>query len=150
MKADTKDIIGGGAIALAGGCTFYIATGYNIGTAAQMGPGFFPIVVSGFLILLGLLIMGFAFLRSGAMPMPAWRQLIAVLVSVLVFAFTVSTLGLVPAVMAVVICSALGDKAARPMTTFLLAVSLSIATWILFAKLLGLAMPALLWPVIIY
>ena len=47
MQADTKDVVGGSALVLTGLYMFYAATGYRIGTPQQMGPGYFPMMVSG-------------------------------------------------------------------------------------------------------
>ena len=149
MRADTKDLVGGGALALTGLYMFYAATSYRIGTAQQMGPGYFPMIVSGLLLLLGVMIAGLALTRSGSIEKPEWRPLIAISASVLVFALCVRTLGLIPAVFGSTVVSAMGHRGLHLIPTATLALALSIGTWILFAKLLGLTMPALLWPVLI-
>lgn len=149
MRANTKDLVGGGALALTGIYMFYAATGYRIGTPQQMGAGYFPMVVSGLLILLGVLIAVSALGRSGAIDKPEWRPLIAISVSVLVFALCVRTLGLIPAVFGTTLAASMGHKDLRVAPMVALAVGLAVGGWILFVKLLGLTMPALLWPILI-
>lgn len=149
MRADTKDLVGGGALTLTGLYMFYAATGYRIGTPQQMGPGYFPMIVSGLLIVLGVLIASLALTRSGTIDKPEWRPLIAISASVLVFALSVRTIGLVPAVFAATVAAAMGHRGLRPVPTLALGIGLAVGTWILFVKLLGLTMPALLWPILI-
>jgi hypothetical protein len=74
---------------------------YELGTPLRMGPGYFPLVLGGILVFLGLLIMGKGFVsgssdatRLGNVP---WRALCLIVLAVLVFGLTVRGLGIVPA-----------------------------------------------------
>ena len=149
MQADTKDVVGGSALVLTGLYMFYAATGYRIGTPQQMGPGYFPMMVSGLLVVLGVLIAALALTRTGTMEKPEWRSLAAISASVLIFALCVRSLGLVPAVLGTTLVSALGHRGLHALPIVALGLTLSIGTWILFVKLLGLTMPALYWPVLV-
>lgn len=84
----------------------------ELGTARRMGPGYFPLLLSGLLGLLGLLVAlnGLRFdgerLRS-----PDWKALALVTIAIATFGATVQPLGFVPAV---AICAALCAAANRP------------------------------------
>ena len=57
QRAGIKDILSG-LIFLGFGAAFgYAATGYPLGTAFRMGPGYFPLVLAGVLALLGVAIV---------------------------------------------------------------------------------------------
>jgi hypothetical protein len=105
-----------------------------------MGPGYFPMVLAGIIITLGLLILVPAFMGSGGLPRPAWRPFIAVLAGIAVFAVMMRPFGLVPAVIATVLASALADRNSRPIGAVLLAVGLAVGSWLIFVVGLGLPM----------
>jgi hypothetical protein len=149
MKADTKDLVGGGILVVIGVYVFFKSMDYSIGVARQMGPGFYPMVVSALLVILGALIIGLAFLRTGTISTPDWRSVFAVIGSVLVFALSISSLGLMPAVFATTFVCAAGHRGWNPLKTLILAIFLCITTWVVFSHFLGLSMPALVWPVLI-
>jgi hypothetical protein len=57
-RAGIKDIVSG-LIFIGFGAAFgYAASGYQLGTAFRMGPGYFPLVLAGFLAVLGATIRG--------------------------------------------------------------------------------------------
>jgi hypothetical protein len=147
MRGDAKDILGGSLIVLFGVAAFYIGSGYNMGSAQHMGPGYFPLIISAVLVLLGLSIVVFALRRAGTIPRFRWRPAIASLGSVLAFALLIRSFGLVPAVFATVFVSAFGDQNWSAKRTFILAAALSLSLWILFSKLLGLSMQGFIWPI---
>lgn len=74
-----------------------IGTDYAFGTAARMGPGYFPMMVSGIMILLGLLVA-----IRGLSPKAeidhvekfAWSTLLLVLGPIVLFGLLLDTLGL--------------------------------------------------------
>ena len=92
---------------------------HTIGTPLRMGPGFFPLIVSLLMGALGLIIILQAF-RNGEPaetgenehPIP-WRGAFLTLGGPIVFALTITGLGLVPATALVVI---MGAFASRDMT----------------------------------
>lgn len=149
MRADAKDVAGGGILALIGLFMLVRSFDYSIGTAREMGPGYYPMVVAILLIVLGLAIAGLSLLRTGRIPMPEWRALAAVLGSVLVFALLVRNAGMIPAVIGCSFACSAGHPGWNPRATFVISAVLAVATWLLFSKLLGLSMPALTWPIMI-
>src|SRR5690606_35925724 len=86
-RVDYRDLIGGGLITLAGAAAMYQSlTAFSLGTAARMGPGYFPALVSGLFMLCGLMILIPALFRAGPMPKIEFRPLIWISLSILSFA----------------------------------------------------------------
>jgi hypothetical protein len=88
-----------------------VATGYPMGSALRMGPGYFPAILGGLLTLLGLAILARAFAVDGDPPQPVrWRPLAWITGSVAGFALMVGPLqaGLVPSAIVLVLASARG------------------------------------------
>lgn len=73
-------------------------TGLDIGTALEMGPGYFPLILSGLLFLIGatIAIQG---LRHAGGPIGeiAWRGILLIIPAPIFFGLTVRGLGFVPA-----------------------------------------------------
>ena len=91
--------LGAGAIFIAIGLFFGVTTlmELDIGTARRMGPGYFPIALSGILIALGLVIalksVGRADEARGPLP---WRGLVVLLSVPVVFGVLIRPLGMAP------------------------------------------------------
>ncbi len=102
MTANLKDI-GAGTIFVAVGTLYGCLAwfGLPIGMALNMGPGYFPLVLSGILVVLGLTIIGRAFidlddrLPFGVVP---WRGVVLLSLATIIFAAFVEKLGLLPGV----------------------------------------------------
>lgn len=114
-------------------------TELQIGTAYRMGPGYFPMVLTGLLGIFGLIILINGF-RTDGEPIGEipWRALILVTVSIVFYGATLRGLGLVPALgLTVLISTFAADKwdakAAVAVTVVLVAASVGI-----FVKGLGL------------
>jgi len=54
---DYKDFYAGVMFIVFGGLTVWLSTTYNLGTAARMGPGYFPSVLGGVLVFLGAIVL---------------------------------------------------------------------------------------------
>lgn len=112
----------------------------NLGTAGRMGPGYFPLMLSVALGLLGLGIAAVGFLRDGERPGSAnLRALLFVALGVAFFAFAVRPLGLVPAVFAGSVLFSLAGREFSVLSAVSAALVLSLGSWALFV--VGLGMP---------
>ncbi len=122
-----------------------LAREYRIGSAARMGPGYFPMLLGGLLALLGLTLSGPALFRDGA-PFPRLhlRPLGLILLSIAVFGVTLEYLGFVLAVAALVAVGGLADPDLRPVEIAGVALFMVVFSVGVFAVLLG--MPLKLWP----
>jgi hypothetical protein len=111
----------------------------DIGTARRMGPGYFPLFLSGVLVLLGAAIVWQGLRQHpetiGHIP---WRGLILVVVTPVLFGLTLRGVGLVPAILGVVLVSATASAMSRVLSTVLLAVALSAFCALVFVKALNL------------
>jgi hypothetical protein len=139
------DLLAGLLLAGFGGIGLWLGSGYALGTSARMGPGFFPLLVSGALFAFGLATSVVAIL--GDEPLEgnwALRPLVLVLAAVGIFALALRPLGLVVATMLLVATSALGGRGSRLVETVLLAIGLAGFAVLLFVKGLGVAVRV--WP----
>ncbi len=128
------------------GLVFMIgALNYQMGSAARMGPGYFPALLGGLMAVIGSVL----FFRSlvtkggGLSPIPL-RLLFFVTVSLLAFGYLLPPLGLVPALAILIVLSAFAGHEFRVGEVLLLCAVLIILSVAIFAKGLGLPFP--LWP----
>lgn len=126
---------------------FVIGLDYEFGSARRMGPGYFPVVLSGLLFLLALAEGVSAFLRPGPQgtdPLD-WRPLLAILFAVAGFAVTITFFGLIPAFLVVICLASLSERGYGWQPALILAVVTCIGAWLLFSQLLGMALPLVQW-----
>ena len=122
-----------------------LARDYRMGSAARMGPGYFPTLLGGLMAFLGLTLTLPAFFADGEkLPRLHWRPLAMVLLSVAAFGVTLEYLGFVVAVAALVLVGALAEPELRPweaaaLAAFLVAFSVGIFV-------VGLGLPLNVWP----
>ncbi len=146
-RVDYRDVIGGGLVTLAGaGAMYHSLTSFNVGTLARMGPGYFPALVSGLLVLCGLLILIPALMRAGPMPRVEFRPLFWISMSTLAFALLLIPFGLVPAIVAQTLLAGISDRKLSWKGSLILAACLSLLATLIFRVGLGLHVPALSWP----
>jgi hypothetical protein len=119
-----------------------IARDYGLGTAFRMGPAYFPTVLGGVLVLIGLLSLERAALRSGE-PLPPARikGLLAVTVATLGFGALVRGAGLVVALPVLVVVSAAASARFRWGPALALAAGLTLFCAAVFLKGLGVPIP---------
>jgi len=117
----------------------YFARGYPMGSAMRMGPAYFPTVLGGLLALLGAALL----IRGLIMPGQPVRSfsvgpLFLVLLSVVLFAWSVDRLGIIVAVVLVVLVSSVASGRFRWTEVLPLALLMAGLAVALFAKALGL------------
>lgn len=129
-----------GAIFIAVGLFFgYQSLGQEIGNAFRMGPGYFPLVLSGILTLLGAIIVVQATRVTGEpVGQIAWRGMIFILPAPIFFGLTVRGLGFVPALFFTALIAAFASQRMRPGTALIVALALTIFSTIVFSYALGL------------
>ncbi|MFF7709059.1 tripartite tricarboxylate transporter TctB family protein [Pseudomonas sp. NPDC007930] len=123
----------------------YIGQVYPMGSAARMGPGYFPALLAFLLVGLGLAIAVRACRREGPPPrtFKPWPLLIVSL-SVALFALLVDRAGIAVATAVLVVGARLAAPGRDWREIFALAVALSGAAVGIFGYGLGIAFP--LWP----
>lgn len=136
---DATDAIAG-ALFIAFGLFFGVqALDLELGTAFRMGPGYFPLLLSGTLILLGLAILVSAVNKAGdAIGAYAWRGMVFILPAPVFFGLTVQGLGFVPAIFLTTVIAAMASLRMKLHWALLLAVVLTVFSTLVFSYGLGL------------
>jgi hypothetical protein len=129
-------LIGTGAVALV------IARAYPSGTVLRMGPGYFPRLLSGILILFGLSV-ALAGRHGGEKIEGGWplRGLVLVPLSMVLFGVLVERAGFVPALVVLIFGSAAAGREFRLVEVILLTVVLTALSVAVFIWGLGLPYP---------
>jgi hypothetical protein len=145
-----KDYYAGGLMILIGLVAAVEGQNYNVGTLRQMGPGFFPVALGVLLIFLGILIAGTSLGSSDeeehVLPEKLeWRGWGCILAGPALFIVFGKLGGLVPATLACVFVSALGDRSTSIKSAAILSIGVTIFGVILFSYLLKMPMPVLKW-----
>jgi hypothetical protein len=143
----TKDFLAGALFVAIGGFAFVIAQNYRMGTAMQMGPGYFPIVLSVIIIILGCCVMAVAAMKPERSEVVAtWelRPLIAVLASILAFAVLIRPWGLVASIAACVVIARIGARDRGFLEIAAVIVVLSVCSIAIFSY--GLHLSLRIWP----
>lgn len=123
-----------------------IASKYPLGSASNMGPGYFPILLSVALCGIGTASVFRSVAREVEHDVPSWPLVPALSVAfgVLVFGVTVERFGLVVASALLLLCVGFGQIRTRPLEYLVVSIVLVAFSSLLFVKLLGL--PLELWP----
>ena len=147
-----KDLIAGLVLIVLGMATITEAATLEIGSLTHVGPGFFPCVLGGILVLLGVLILLTQHRAAhpdehdaNAETTPDWRGWASIIGGVLLFIVLGTYFGLGPATFACVFVSALGDRASGPVTALTLALACTAFAAIVFCGLLQFQMPFIRW-----
>jgi len=144
---NTKDFYAGLVFIFFGAASMVIAPRYQIGTAARMGPGYFPFVLGGMLTILGLVILSRSISRGkgeGKGISFSKKQTVLVLSSVILFGFLLRPLGLLLSTIILVLISSMASYEFKMRVALLNAFILLIIVLIIFVYLLKFQIPV--WP----
>ena len=114
------------------GSAIHVLGWIPLGTPRNMGPGFFPLMLSALLAALGLLIALKAETRFEVTLPPSWRGLTAIFAAPLAFVATLEPLGFPIAVFAMVAISATASREIRMGEAILLGLAMSAFAVLLF------------------
>ncbi|TVR08240.1 MAG: tripartite tricarboxylate transporter TctB family protein [Salinarimonadaceae bacterium] len=142
-RYDRNDIVGGLLVVALGLFFFVKSIDYGIGAANRMLPGYFPLMVSSIVIVLGVAVAIKGFLGPKNRIEIAWRPLIFVPLGLVAFIFVMRWFGLLPAIAATVAVSALATSESRRLSTFVLAIVVCVLIWLIFS--VGLRLPIALF-----
>jgi hypothetical protein len=139
----SKDFWGGLMLIAIGLAAMVIARDYALGTTLRMGPGYFPTMLGGVLVLFGLHLAVRGVRGSGEKIEGGWslRALIVVPLSFILFGLLIDRAGFVPAVVAVIVASATAGPEFRFAVVALLALGLTALCVGVFIWGLGLPYP---------
>jgi putative tricarboxylic transport membrane protein len=144
MMRNAKDCCAGLIYIAFGLSAVIIGRDYGMGRAVKMGPAYFPTVIGGLLMLVGILAVVRSFLRPGpAIDGFTFKGLALVIVSVVVFGLIVKDAGLAIALPVLVLLSAWASQQGRWRPALLLAAGLTVFCIVVFIKGLGVPLPIL-------
>lgn len=139
LKFDRTNLICG-LLFIAIGVFFALnALSLELGTAFRMGPGYFPLILAGALMLFGLIIVVQATRAEGEPIGPiAWRGIGFILPAPIIFGLTVRGLGFVPALFICALVASFASQRMKPHIAVGLAAALTAFSVLVFSYGLGL------------
>ncbi|SMO64234.1 tripartite tricarboxylate transporter TctB family protein [Paracoccus laeviglucosivorans] len=136
---DSTDLAAGLLLIAAAAFFGWQTMGLPIGTSLRMGPGYFPMVLSIILFVLGVIITLKSFGREGeAFGRIAWRGILFILPAPIFFGLTVRGLGFVPALFFTTLIASQASIRMKPLHALVLAVAVTILSTLIFSYGLGL------------
>lgn len=140
-----KDFAAGALFAAFGAAAIAIADRYPLGTAARMGPGYFPRLLGWLLIVLGA-VLALRSLRLAGAPIAfgSPKPVVIVLGSVVLFGFLSPHVGLALAIVLLVALASAGSSEFRWREALVSAIVLAAGAVLVFVKGLGLQFS--IWP----
>jgi len=146
-----------GLMFMAVGVAFALgATTYKVGTAARMGPGYFPLMLGVLLAIIGAVIIFNALVveveGGDKIGQWAWRPLFYIIAGNLVFGILLAGLrgiglpafGLIVAIYALTFIASMAQAGSKFKPTLILATVLAVGSYLVFVKALALQFPV--WP----
>jgi hypothetical protein len=140
-----KDLVAGLLFMATGIAAIAIATKYTLGTAARMGPGYFPRILGILMIVLGA-ILALRSLRVSGPPLPGWkwRPVLVTLGSVVMFGLIVNHAGLVVSTILLIVLASAASHEFRPREAVISGIVLSALAVGVFV--IGLKLQIGIWP----
>lgn len=154
-----KDFFSGLMFTVVGVAFAWGAAGYNVGTGARMGPGYFPMMLGIVLAFLGGLIMFKALVveteDGDKIGKWAWKPMVFIIGANLLFGIMIGGLpsiglppmGLVAGIFALTIVASLAGDTFKLREVLVLAAILAVGSYLAFVMLLKLQFPV--WPTFI-
>lgn len=141
---DNKDFLAGLLLLTVGVGGFFMALDYPFGSALRMGPGYFPRVLAGVLMVFGVIILARSLVSAEKVKGRwGWKPLAFITVALVAFGWTMDKLGFIPALVVMFILSALGGHEFRWKEVAILTVVMSAFAVAVF--IYGLGLPYPLW-----
>lgn len=91
-----QDLCAGLMFIVFGGLTMYLAEGYELGTSARMGPGYFPFYLAALLAVLGAILVVKSIGRSGGNSVPVSIRPLLIFGAIMLFAMAGVGFGMTP------------------------------------------------------
>ena len=141
------DFWSGLMLAVVGLGALLIARDYPMGTVLRMGSGYFPTILSGILIVFGIVLMLRAFTTSESIEGGlSLRALLILPTALCLFGYLLDRAGFIPAMLVIVIGSAIAGREFRLLEVVALAIGLTAASVVIFIFGLGLPYPLYVIP----
>jgi hypothetical protein len=139
---ENKDFWAGAFLLTVGAAAMFVARHYTFGTSLRMGPGYFPNILGGLLILFGLYFLVVS-RRRGEKIEGAWslRALVVLPLSLVLFGVLIDRAGFVPAMLVLIFCAAIASTEFKLVEVLLFSVFLTALAAAVFVWGLGLPYP---------
>lgn len=149
MKIKSQRDFWSGLMFVVVGVVFAVgATNYSMGTSARPGPGYFPLILSVLMALLGAFVLfkSLTIEVEGGDPIGdiAWRPLLVIVAAIAVFGAALPRLGLVVTVPILILMTSLAGDEFKWKGVLATAVVLTVGSWAIFVLGLKLVIP--MWP----
>lgn len=147
MKVDLRsnmDFLAGLMLIVVGAGAMIISRDYPMGSALRMGPGYFPMVLGGIMVVFGIVVM-IQGLRSQEKVKGNWslRALFILPLATVIFGVLMEEVGFIPALVALIFISAAAGDQFKWIEVTVMAIALTAACTGLFIYGLGLPYPLL-------
>ncbi len=154
-----KDFFSGLMFMGIGGAFAWGATAYSLGTGARMGPGYFPLLLGVMMVVLGAVITFNSLVvnRADGDKIGKWafQPLVFIIAANLLFGICLGGLpsiklpamGMIFGIYVLTFIASMASAGWKPITTFILATSLAVISYVAFVKILKLQFPV--WPAFI-
>jgi hypothetical protein len=140
-----KDFWSGALFIAVGIAAMALGSHYALGTAARMGPGYFPRILGILLIVLGgILVLRATRVPGAPIPRVHWRPTLIVLGSVVLFGAIVRPLGVALSTVILIVTSSAASREFRPREAVLAGIVL--ATLAVGVFVVGLQIQLPIWP----
>ena len=124
------------------------ATNYSMGTSARPGAGYFPLMLSVIMAILGAIVLFKSLTIESADGDPigsiAWKPLLIIVAAIVIFGLTLERLGMIITVPLLIVISSLAGDEFKWRGVIINAIVLTIGSWAVFVWGLKLTIP--LWP----
>jgi putative tricarboxylic transport membrane protein len=138
-----QDLGAGVVLTLIGLAGFYFGSDLAFGTAARMGPGYFPMLLSVLIIAIGLVVGARGLTIAGPPIEPVQlRPILFIIAAILVFGFLIEAIGLALTAVVLTVLAAYARREVNLRETILLGVGLAVFTVVVFVSVLGQPLPA--------
>ena len=145
-----KNVLAGLLFIAVAALGLWLSRDYPIGTALRMGTGYVPRLLCWILLGLGaiVLVQGLRAAQTerplSSADMSAWRPVIFVTASLVIFGLSIEHLGLVLSILLLIGVGSMAARELRPIETIVAALVLIALSWGIFILGLGLTIPV--WP----
>jgi hypothetical protein len=140
-----KDFWSGMMFLAFGGAGMWMAKAFSFGTAARMGPAYFPTVIGGMLAAFGLFVAFRGLVVNGeGVGSFHLKTLFLILASIALFGLTLQYLGLFCAVLILVVIASMGGHEFKIREALIVSACLAAGSVVVFVFALKLQIP--IWP----
>ncbi len=143
----TTDLLTGLLFLVFGIFVMVYGSRYPLGTTARMGPGYFPLVASSGLSLLGVILVARSLVRETSADVAGvnLRPMLLILLGTLAFGLLIERAGFLAASVALVVLTRFAERDVRLAETAALALGLTVFTAAIFWYALGMPLRLVIW-----